>query len=305
MPEVPQNQHPQAPEAKRSEGHTQPPPDHLPHEGQSARQNEPVRLAPGSSRTSTARFAPPAPVPPSTSSTTVPPTPTGPSTSATPSTSASRTSSSRPRPWPASTPPTSPAGTATACPSRSRSTSSSAAKSSKWPAVSRPPRLPRVRPEVRRPAALAVRAHRRLRPLAEPYLTMSFAYEAAILETFYGFFEQGFVYKGLKPVFWCIHDRTALAEAEVEYEQHTSPSIYVRYALTSDPTPPFRPASATALPRRTAYVPHHRRQHPPWTKSPRSATFSTPELEPPSTPSSGPPPRGPSPLRRPSPSIPA
>jgi isoleucyl-tRNA synthetase len=68
-----------------------------------------------------------------------------------------------------------------------------------------------------------------------PYKTMSFEYEAAILETFYEFFEQGFVYKGLKPVFWCIHDQTALAEAEVEYEQHTSPSVYVRYKLTSDP----------------------------------------------------------------------
>ncbi len=69
----------------------------------------------------------------------------------------------------------------------------------------------------------------------DPYLTMSFGYEASILETFYAFFEQGFVYKGLKPVFWCIHDQTALAEAEVEYEQHTSPSVYVRYKLTSDP----------------------------------------------------------------------
>ncbi len=68
----------------------------------------------------------------------------------------------------------------------------------------------------------------------DPYLTMSFGYEAAILETFYDFFEQGFVYKGLKPVFWCIHDQTALAEAEVEYEQHTSPSVYVRYKLASD-----------------------------------------------------------------------
>jgi len=67
-----------------------------------------------------------------------------------------------------------------------------------------------------------------------PYLTMSFGYEASIVETFYEFFEKGFVYKGLKPVYWCIHDRTALAEAEVEYEQHTSPSVYVRYKLTSD-----------------------------------------------------------------------
>ncbi len=68
-----------------------------------------------------------------------------------------------------------------------------------------------------------------------PYLTMSFGYEASIVETFYDFFEKDFVYKGLKPVYWCIHDRTALAEAEVEYEQHTSPSVYVRYALASDP----------------------------------------------------------------------
>ncbi len=70
---------------------------------------------------------------------------------------------------------------------------------------------------------------------ADPYLTMSFPYEASIVETFYNFFEKGFVYKGLKPVYWCIHDRTALAEAEVEYETHTSPSVYVRYRLKSDP----------------------------------------------------------------------
>ena len=68
-----------------------------------------------------------------------------------------------------------------------------------------------------------------------PYKTMSRDYEARTLEAFYGFLEKGFVYRGLKPVYWCIHDRTALAEAEVEYEMHTSPSIYVRYRLTSDP----------------------------------------------------------------------
>ena len=69
----------------------------------------------------------------------------------------------------------------------------------------------------------------------KPYLTMSKPYEAKTLESFYDFFEKGFVYKGLKPVYWCLHDKTALAEAEVEYEQHISPSVYVRYALTSDP----------------------------------------------------------------------
>ncbi|HTV13340.1 MAG TPA: isoleucine--tRNA ligase, partial [Acidobacteriaceae bacterium] len=68
-----------------------------------------------------------------------------------------------------------------------------------------------------------------------PYLTMSREYEARTLELFYRFFERGFVYRGLKPVYWCIHDRTALADAEIEYEQHSSPSIYVRYAMTSDP----------------------------------------------------------------------
>ncbi|MGC2620581.1 MAG: isoleucine--tRNA ligase, partial [Acidobacteriaceae bacterium] len=70
---------------------------------------------------------------------------------------------------------------------------------------------------------------------SDPYSTMSRAYEARILDVFYRFFENGFVYRGLKPVYWCIHDRTALADAEIEYDQHSSPSIYVRYALTSDP----------------------------------------------------------------------
>jgi len=70
----------------------------------------------------------------------------------------------------------------------------------------------------------------------KPYMTMTRDYEARTLEAFYGFLEKGFVYRGLKPVYWCIHDRTTLAEAEVEYEQHTSPSIYVRYRLTSDPS---------------------------------------------------------------------
>jgi isoleucyl-tRNA synthetase len=69
----------------------------------------------------------------------------------------------------------------------------------------------------------------------QPYKTMSRDYEARTLEAFYGFLEKGFVYRGLKPVYWCIHDRTALAEAEVEYEMHTSPSVYVRYRMTSVP----------------------------------------------------------------------
>src|SRR4051794_15501604 len=65
----------------------------------------------------------------------------------------------------------------------------------------------------------------------EPYVTMDFRYQAAIARAFGRFVAQGLVYKGKKPVHWCIHCRTALAEAEVEYEDHTSPSIYVEFAL--------------------------------------------------------------------------
>ena len=69
----------------------------------------------------------------------------------------------------------------------------------------------------------------------EPYSTMTPQFESWVIANFYAFFEKGMVYKGLKPVYWCIHDETALAEAEVEYANHTSPSVWVRYALTSDP----------------------------------------------------------------------
>jgi isoleucyl-tRNA synthetase len=69
----------------------------------------------------------------------------------------------------------------------------------------------------------------------DPYLTMKPAYQAVIARAFVDFLDKGYVYKGLKPVNWCIHDRTALAEAEVEYENHKSPSVWVRFVLESDP----------------------------------------------------------------------
>ena len=68
-----------------------------------------------------------------------------------------------------------------------------------------------------------------------PYLTMSNEYEATTARLFGTFLERGYVYKGLRPVYWCIHDQTALAEAEVEYKEHTSPSVYVKFPLKSDP----------------------------------------------------------------------
>ncbi len=69
----------------------------------------------------------------------------------------------------------------------------------------------------------------------KPYLTMNPDYEAHIAEAFITFLEKGYIYRGLKPVYWCICDRTALAEAEVEYENHTSPSIWVRYPVEEYP----------------------------------------------------------------------
>jgi isoleucyl-tRNA synthetase len=68
----------------------------------------------------------------------------------------------------------------------------------------------------------------------DPYLTMSNAYEAETARLFGRFVERGYVYKGARPVYWCIHDQTALAEAEVEYREHTSPSIYVKFPFPAD-----------------------------------------------------------------------
>ncbi len=70
----------------------------------------------------------------------------------------------------------------------------------------------------------------------EPYLTMAPSYEAAIIREFGKFVERGGVYKGLKPVLWCTQDQTALAEAEVEYDDHTSPSIYVKFPVVTSPS---------------------------------------------------------------------
>jgi len=68
-----------------------------------------------------------------------------------------------------------------------------------------------------------------------PYLTLSPLYEAAIIRSFGQLVDKGYIYKGCKPVNWCYSCETALAEAEVEYEEHTSPSVYVKFALTSKP----------------------------------------------------------------------
>ncbi len=71
-----------------------------------------------------------------------------------------------------------------------------------------------------------------------PYLTMNFKYQAAIVREFGKFLLNGSVYKGKKPVHWCPTCKTALAEAEVKYEDHRSPSIYVKFRMISTPTHP-------------------------------------------------------------------
>jgi isoleucyl-tRNA synthetase len=69
-----------------------------------------------------------------------------------------------------------------------------------------------------------------------PYLTMAHHYEARITRELGTFIEKGLVYKRKKPVYWCASCATALAEAEVEYHDHTSPSIYVKFPFLDDPS---------------------------------------------------------------------
>jgi isoleucyl-tRNA synthetase len=68
-----------------------------------------------------------------------------------------------------------------------------------------------------------------------PYLTLKKEYEADELRLFADIVEQGFVYRGKKPVYWCIPCRTALAEAEVEYHEHVSQSVYVKFPIVGHP----------------------------------------------------------------------
>ena len=67
-----------------------------------------------------------------------------------------------------------------------------------------------------------------------PYLTMNFPYEATIVREFGKFALSGSLIRSKKPIYWCISCKTALAEAEVEYEEHTSPSIFVKFPMISD-----------------------------------------------------------------------
>ena len=67
-----------------------------------------------------------------------------------------------------------------------------------------------------------------------PYLTLTHDYEAAQIEIFGEMAKKGYIYKGQKPVYWCPHDETALAEAEIEYKDIPCKSIFVKFAVTDD-----------------------------------------------------------------------
>lgn len=68
----------------------------------------------------------------------------------------------------------------------------------------------------------------------DPYLTMQPEYEAKQVEIFGEMALKGHIYQGRKPVYWCSDCETALAEAEIEYQDHRSPSVYVRFRVTQD-----------------------------------------------------------------------
>ena len=144
------------------------------------------------------------------------------------------------------------AGTATACPSSTRSTRSSASTQAE--------RRRAAAPWIRWRSAAAAASTRsefidiqreefqRLGVFGDwehPYLTLAPAYEATIVREFGRFVGRGLVYKGLKPVHWCMHCKTALAQAEVEYEDQTH-AVGLREVPASDALPRRSPARSAA-----------------------------------------------------------
>jgi len=105
-----------------------------------------------------------------------------------------------------------------------------------------------------------------------PYLTLSKDYEAAIARQLAGFARAGIVYRDKKPVHWCLTHRTALAEAEVEYEDHASPSIYVRFPVVGD----LGKADARLKEKKAAFVIW---TTTPWTLPANLAVVANPELD--------------------------
>jgi isoleucyl-tRNA synthetase len=106
----------------------------------------------------------------------------------------------------------------------------------------------------------------------DPYLTLSKEYEATIARQLAGFARAGLIYRDKKPVHWCLTHRTALAEAEVEYEDHASPSIYVRFPVVGD----LGKADARLKEKKAAFVIW---TTTPWTLPANLAVVANPELD--------------------------
>ncbi|HXU64270.1 MAG TPA: isoleucine--tRNA ligase, partial [Polyangia bacterium] len=106
----------------------------------------------------------------------------------------------------------------------------------------------------------------------DPYLTLSKDYEATIARQLAGFARAGLIYRDKKPVHWCLTHQTALAEAEVEYEDHTSPSIYVRFPVVGD----LGKADPRLRDRKAAFVIW---TTTPWTMPANLAVVANPELD--------------------------
>src|SRR4029079_16031465 len=106
----------------------------------------------------------------------------------------------------------------------------------------------------------------------DPYLTLAKDYEATIARQLAGFVEKGLVYRDKKPVHWCFFHGTALAEAEVEYEEHSSPSIYVRFPIVGD----IGKAEPRLRDKRAAFVIW---TTTPWTLPANLAVVANPELD--------------------------
>ena len=165
------------------------------------------------------------------------PTPTATSISATRSTRSSRTSSTARSRCSARTRPTCRAGTATAC----RSSGSIEEKyRAKRPVEGQradrpvPPRMPRVRR--RTGSSVQSDEFKRLGVVGDwdnPYTTMAYSAEAQIVREIGKFLVNGGLYKGAKPVLWSVVEQTALAEAEVEYHDHRSTTVWVRFPMVT------------------------------------------------------------------------
>jgi isoleucyl-tRNA synthetase len=109
---------------------------------------------------------------------------------------------------------------------------------------------------------------------ADPYLTLSKDYEATIVRQLAAFTRRGLVYRDKKPVHWCLVHKTALAEAEVEYEDHTSPSIYVRFPIADGDA--LAKADERLAGKKAAFVIW---TTTPWTLPANLAVVANPELD--------------------------